>query len=83
MLSCPSFIKESKTIDVLNGAFEAILQKENLSLEDLTKDIAARMACRMSIMKGDYLSPGQMEAIIREVYEKDYIQVLPSWTTFL
>ena len=83
VLRFPNFIKENKMMDVLNGAFEAILQKENLDLEDLTKDIASRMACRMSIMKGDYLSLGEMEAIIKEVYVKDYIQVCPHGRPFV
>ena len=83
LLSYPDFIKENKIINVLNGMLEAISQKETLDQEDLTKDIAAQMACRMSIMKGDRLSLGEMEVIIKEIYEKDYLQVCPHGRPFV
>ncbi len=83
LLSYPSFIKEEKLPEVVSDVLEAIVEKGNITLEDLSQKIVARMACRMSVMKGDALTKEEMKAIIQEVYEKDYIHTCPHGRPFV
>ncbi len=81
--SYPSFIPEKNLISILEVIFETILKKNSFTKSEVMRDVSARIACRISVKAGDELSLAEMEALIQEIYEKDYIHTCPHGRPFV
>lgn len=63
----PSWIPEDRAEDIIRKLVDSLIEKGNFDLEKFIWHMAATIACRMSVMAGDYISEEDQEWILENI----------------